>query len=479
MSVDAAAPVLPDHVKKPNEDEFKKQLADINANIEKIQKQFVSCMLGVHKWRVLTDLLEKDAVRDKIAKLPQKNDNARREEIKAELNEIRDKQASLKTTRKAVYDQLDAINESIRTKASMSGRVGSIKGFQTKIPFRTTEEVDARIAELESKIEAGVRIVEEKKMLQEISLLKRNRLSVEGVDDQQAAIDKEREIYNELKKNIDDSETKKLSNRYEELDAEFKLLHAEQSKHREARNELYDERTRLKTLLDEEYTKMRTMRDDHRKNNDEYYTFVRKLREYKKEQEKLRKEQEENEKRQEAAKQELELAALPAFESEIALCDNLAIFLESFLSGGSADKKGSEQQSSVNAATDAFEGMVIKKRDEEDFFVGKSKKKQPKQKESKEKKTDALKLPLATMEAFFEIKVTVPTKVSEVPATLAKLKERKEYYIAEQPKVTALNKKKAEEKIRAMEKEEEEQKKADAEEASKAKTAEADNATEE
>ncbi|KAK4518255.1 uncharacterized protein ATC70_001607 [Mucor velutinosus] len=448
-----AAPVLPDHVKKPNEEEFKKALAEVNANIEKLQKQF-------------------DAVREKINKLPQKNDNARREEIKAELNEIRDKQAALKKTRKAVYEQLDAINDSIRNK------VGSIKGFQTKIPFKTTEEVDARIAELESKIEAGVRIVEEKKMLQEISLLKRNRLSVEDVDGQQAAINKEREIYGELKKNIDDSEAKKLSDRYEELDAEFKLLHADQSKQREARNQLYDERSRLKALLDEEYQKMRTMRDEHRKNNDEYYTFVRQLREYKREQEQLRKEQEENEKRQEAAKQELELAALPAFESEIALCDNLAIFLESFVSSG-ADKK-SQQEPSVNAAADAFDGMVIKKRDEEDFFVGKSKKKQQqKQKDPKDKKSDSLKLPLATMEAFFDIKVTVPTKISEIPATLTKLRERKEYYIAEQPKATELNKKKAEEKIKAMEKEEEEQKKAEAEAAAAATAEKQEASTEE
>lgn len=298
-------------------------------------------------------------------------------------------------------------------------------------------------------------------MLQEISLLKRNRLSVEDVDGQQAAINKEREIYGELKKNIDDSDAKKLSDRYEELDAEFKLLYADQSKQREARNQLYDERNRLKASLDEEYTKMRTMRDEHRKNNDEYYTFVRQLRDYKREQEQLRKEQEEIEKRQEAAKQELELAALPAFESEIALCDNLAHFLEGFVSSG--EKKGSEQQPSVNAAADAFDGMVIKKRDDEDFFVGKSKKKQQKQKDPKEKKVDTLKLPLATMEAFFDIKVTVPTKISEIPATLTKLKERKEYYITEQPKATALNKKKAEEKIQAMEKEEEEQKKAEAE----------------
>lgn len=39
---DITAPVLPDHVKKPNEEEYKKTLEQVNANIEKIQKQFAS-----------------------------------------------------------------------------------------------------------------------------------------------------------------------------------------------------------------------------------------------------------------------------------------------------------------------------------------------------------------------------------------------------------------------------------------------------
>lgn len=45
-----AAPVLPDHVKKPNEDEFKKELAEVNANIEKLQKQFVSLNMCLLSW---------------------------------------------------------------------------------------------------------------------------------------------------------------------------------------------------------------------------------------------------------------------------------------------------------------------------------------------------------------------------------------------------------------------------------------------
>ncbi|CEG69635.1 hypothetical protein RMATCC62417_05682 [Rhizopus microsporus] len=431
--VSSTPPVLPEHVKKPNEEEYKKNIESINASIEKIQKQF-------------------DAVKDKIAKLPAKGDNSRREQIKTELAEIREKQAELKKSRKAVYEQLDALNESIRKKVTV------VKGFQSKIPYRSTEEVDARISELERKIEAGVRIVEEKKMLQEISLLKRNRLSFEDIDQQQNEINRERAIYDELKKNIDDSEAKKLSDRYEQLDAEFKTIQEDQNKQREARNKLYDERNRLKGLLDEEYNKLRTLRDEHRKNNDEYYTFIRKLREWKKEQEQLRKVQEENERRQEAAKQELELASLPAFENEIALCDNLSAFLESYLSPN--HKNDASADSSASEIANAFEGMVIKKKEDDFFFVGNNKKKHGKNKEAVKdtKKSDALKLPLSTMEAFFDIKVTVPTKISEIPTTLQKLKERKEHFIKEQPKATEANRKKAEERIQAMLKAEEEEK---------------------
>lgn len=72
----------------------------------------------VRTWNKLI-FYAQDAVKEKINKTPQKNDNARREEIKAELNEIRDKQAALKKTRKAVYEQLDAINDSIRNKVGI------------------------------------------------------------------------------------------------------------------------------------------------------------------------------------------------------------------------------------------------------------------------------------------------------------------------------------------------------------------------
>lgn len=252
-----------------------------------------------------------------------------------------------------------------------------------------------------------------------------------------------------MRKNVDDGENKRLSDQYEVLNAELKTLLDSGAKQRDERNKLHDERTRIKGLLDEAYNTLRTSRDEFRKANDEYYTAVREAREKRKENERLEKIKYEAEKREEAARQELELASMPAFENEMILCDTLAAFLQSFLGNKSA-----AATTEVNTAdvAQAFEGMVIKKKDDDVFFMGggNNKKKGGAAKATREKKSDALKLPLATMEDFFSVKVTVPTKVSEIPATLEKLKERKAYYKAEQPKVTEANKKKAQEKIAAM-----------------------------
>lgn len=259
-----------------------------------------------------------------------------------------------------------------------------------------------------------------------------------------------------MRKNVDDGENKRLSDEYEILNEELKTLLTDGAKQREERNKLYDERTRIKLQLDEAFNSLRSSRDEHRKANDEYYTAVREAREKRKETERLEKIKFEIEKREEVARQELELASLPAFEQEIILCDTLSAFLQGFVAKatGLVDPSAALNAATIEAnSNNAPQGFVIKKKeDDEVYFMGggKNKKKGGAAKAPKEKKSDVLKLPLATMEDFFQVKVTVPTKISEVPATLEKLKERKDIYKAEQPKATEANKKKAEEKIAAM-----------------------------
>lgn len=275
---------------------------------------------------------------------------------------------------------------------------------------------------------------------------------MEDINEQQKALDRERDIYSELRKNVDDGETKRLSDQYEVLNAELQTIFNDGAKQRESRNKLYDERTRIKQAMDEAYNTLRSSRDEHRKANDEYYSAVREAREKRRENERLEKIRLEAEKHEENARQELELASLPAFEHEIILCDTLAAFLQTFVSkaNGSVDAV-TDAQTTNNNSSNAPEGFVLKKKDDDEvYFMGGKNKKKGGAKAPKEKKSDSLRLPLSTMDDFFEVKVTVPTKVSEIPATLEKLSERKAHYKAEQPKATEVNKKKAQEKIAAM-----------------------------
>ncbi|KAL0096619.1 hypothetical protein J3Q64DRAFT_1027870 [Phycomyces blakesleeanus] len=89
--------VLPQGIKKPNDEAYKKQLEELNTKIDKLK-------------------LQSEAVKEKINKLPGKSDNTRKDELKAQLNDLREKQAEIKLGRQAVYEQLDAIQESIRKK---------------------------------------------------------------------------------------------------------------------------------------------------------------------------------------------------------------------------------------------------------------------------------------------------------------------------------------------------------------------------
>lgn len=145
------------------------------------------------------------------------------------------------------------------------------------------------------------------------------------------------------------------------------------------------------------------------------------------------------------------------------MCDTSGAFLRTFIKSGSCSSAAAS--ASVHATTsmnNAPEGFALKKKGvNEIYFMGSSnnnKKKEDNKANTKEKKSNTLKLPLPTMEDFFEVNVTVPTKMCEIPATLEKLNERRAYYLAEQPNATEANKKMMAENIAVMTVNEEEEK---------------------
>jgi hypothetical protein len=94
-----------------------------------------------------------------------------------------------------------------------------------------------------------MKLVDEKKALQEISNLKRSRRTLEASGSVDDAISVDKARIDDLKKLLDDPEAKKVSDRFDELKKEMDGLRDEGNKAYEEKNKLYDQRTELSAQL--------------------------------------------------------------------------------------------------------------------------------------------------------------------------------------------------------------------------------------
>jgi len=106
------------------------------------------------------------------------------------------------------------------------------------------------ISSLNRQVESGqMKLVDEKKALQEISNLKRSRRTLKASGSVDDAISADKARIDDLKKLLDDPEAKKVSDRFDELKKEMDGLRDEGNKAYEEKNKLYDQRTELSAQL--------------------------------------------------------------------------------------------------------------------------------------------------------------------------------------------------------------------------------------
>ncbi|KAF9152555.1 hypothetical protein BG015_005076 [Linnemannia schmuckeri] len=439
MSVTApitAAPVSAqksNYVKKPSQEEKDQTLKEIEANMEKIRPRL-------------------NAVREAIASVTGKSESDPRTALRKRLGELRDKQAENKKGKQVKIDQLTALNNSLKKK------IADLKAIQDKLPFKTQDAVEAQINKLEKQLESGsLKLVEEKRILAEISSLKKAKKSVDAAQAQQVAIDADKAAIAALKETIDDQTAKALSAEYNQIQAQLDEITKSKDEVWKKRNDLFDERTRLQKELDAEYQRKKTVNDEYFNALREYNKHQQEMQVRKREEYQAKKQQELEEKRLAVAKEERELAEIPAFTNEIITCDSVYKYLLQF----STDEKRIADAAAVapvdapatnvrqvDTTANVPSGvMLAKKADkvEEVFFAGKSKK----NKGPKEKKVEgnSFKLPLAVLEQLLELKVVVPTSPADLEKTLDALIEKRDGFKANQEKATAENKRKAEERI--------------------------------
>ena len=94
-----------------------------------------------------------------------------------------------------------------------------------------------------------MKLIDEKKALQEITTLRRSRRAMEQSGSAEDAITADRTKIDELRKLLDDPEARKVSDRFDELKKEMDGLRDEGNKAYEERGKLFDERNALSAQM--------------------------------------------------------------------------------------------------------------------------------------------------------------------------------------------------------------------------------------
>ncbi|RUS17243.1 hypothetical protein BC937DRAFT_90236 [Endogone sp. FLAS-F59071] len=425
---------------KPDEKAYRKAIDESNLRINDLKKK-----------------LEDAKERLNNAPSGKGSANDKREELRNRLKDLQRQQAEIKQSKQGTFDQLNTLNAAVQKK------INDLKASKDKYPYKTTAEVDSQIKDLEKKIQSGtLKLIEEKRIVADISALRKARKGVEAVQNQQSAIDADRQQIDELKKTTDDPNARAINKEYDEVKSQIDALQRDQQADRDKRNELFNEQTSIRQQLDEAYSSIRALRDEYKLKNDDYYAYQRQFQIQRREAILLRQQEIVEEKRQAAARDERESADIPAFEREIITCENLIKFLRpSAAATDSPPTTPTTPTANTNIrqpdASNAPQGTVLKKKSdrEDEYFVGgkyaKKSKNQPKQAAATATTgSTGLKLPLEIMEAFYTIEVAIPTSAADVDRAIDALRARLAHYKAEQPKVTEEKKRKAEEKIAAL-----------------------------
>jgi uncharacterized coiled-coil DUF342 family protein len=318
---------------------------------------------------------------------------------------------------------------------------------------------------LEASIDSGtLKLAEEKRALQEVNQAKRSRKIIENFQKDQQSIDDDRAKADELRKQMDDPQTKANSERFDAIKQELDSIKKEGDEAYASRNALYTERNTLKEQLDELFTKKKQSAQNYRDGNDRYHLKIAEDRARRSEKRRAQKQAEEAEKNQATAERLREEAAYPAYQREIEECQLLVEHFSQMQKGSNVEETQAPAVSSrpslssvpslelrqVDAAPEA--GMTaLKKKGEEEksYFVGgKGKKKGPRA-PSTPSTSAHLRLPFHIVEALMKMSIPTPSP-DEIPRVLEDIKTKKAWFEANQERVTAENKAKAEREIQRL-----------------------------
>ncbi|KAK3306602.1 uncharacterized protein B0T15DRAFT_146652 [Chaetomium strumarium] len=430
---------------KPDEEAFKKELA-------KLEKEHKEAMDKYNAVRAKIELAVPN--KDKESENPTQK---RRQELIAEANEIRKKQAGGKASRTSKMEQIKRLDDQLKS------RIAEQKAARAKVPYKSVEEIDQKIERLEREVGSGqMKLVDEKKALTEVSSLRKLRKNFSQFDDSQKAIDQLKNQIKEIKDSMEDPESKALSERYSKVQAELDAIKAEQDEVYKNLSALRKERDELRAKQQATYQAVKQLKDTYHTQRKAARAWELQQREKRREREQAERERIAKERKMERAKAMLDEASLPAYTEELRRASSLLRFLDpSYTEEATplvADKGlAATAQRKVDAS--AFQGMrALRKEDRvEEYLPAVSKKGKKGKKSPAAAETPAAgkySCPPSVIEDCAFIGVEPPMSATEVPAVAEKVKAKIAHWKADQEEQTKKNVEKAKKEIERLEAEE-------------------------
>ncbi|KAI9847598.1 MAG: hypothetical protein M1837_002172 [Sclerophora amabilis] len=453
-SIATAEPQVADRKAKPERPDEESYKADL----AKAEKDHAATMEKMNKIKEKIDL----------AKPPSKGSakQQRQQDLRTQLSAIRQQQQGLKSSKGNLQERIRQLDTTLKS------RIQEQKNARGRVSFKSVEEVDREISRLEKQVDTGtMKLVDEKKALADISSLRKQRKGFAGFDEAQKGIDDTKAQLSDLRKGLDDPESKALSEKYSSIAKELEEIKAEQDEAYKNINALRDERTKLQSEQQEKYSAIHAIKDA-------YYSQKKAFRDYEQEAYRARKEKQkserdnyEKEKRRKIAEKRLEEASELAYMDEILTAEGLIRYFDPSAIGASSAslEPGKFAAQASRTVDDAdMKGTRVMKKDqrEDDYFAGTGGKKGKKGRKNVGGGTGSaaasspagtpseggkFNLSIGVIEELAKVNVEPPMSQAGVPDVVEKLKAKLDKWKEDQQRQTKENIAKAQKEIERLE----------------------------
>ncbi|KNE62737.1 hypothetical protein AMAG_07922 [Allomyces macrogynus ATCC 38327] len=452
---------------KPDQDKHNALIKDLNAKMDAIRQKMTEI-------RNQTQLLN-SAAADRTATTPTARGGDKRQDLRSKLETVKKQQDELVRTKEDLLKRLLVLNTSVKA------RTEELNAISQRFGYSSLDAVQARIQTLEAKIASGtLKLIDERKAANELAQLQRCEplFATRAAKEKEIEQDRAEIAAVEAKLATLQPSAGGLAQSFEDVKKELDSLALAKKQAYDKAQDLYKQRNALQDQLAKLTDERNRAQDAFRAATEEHYKTLREERERKAKRLADQRKQMERERVEEIAQEELERAAVPAYEDEMAICRNLIAYLQQHPAVKGSGIKVAAAAAKANAAGSASTGVpahairkvdtavpagatLLKRDDGAGWFNVTPKKGGKKNKggaaapaaraaesasaESSGAATPssssgpAFKFPLTVMENFWKVKVDVPVTAADAPVAIAALNQKLHWFQTHQKLATLRN----------------------------------------